>query len=276
MNDIIGPIGVFDSGFGGLSVLQKLTESMPEYDFCYLGDNARAPYGTRSFSTVYKYTKESVFWLFSRNCPLVIIACNTASAKALRTIQQNDLPFIAPQKRVLGVIRPLTEIAGNLSVNKHVGLLATPGTVRSSSYSIEIKKFFPELHLTQESCQLWVPLVENMEIDNPGTAWFVKHHIDRLFTADPDIDTLILGCTHYPFLFSHIKKCVPEHVKIVSQGSIVADSLKHYLLRHPEIEIKCCKNGKREFFTTESPEFFNDKASFFFGAAVDAQQIAIS
>jgi glutamate racemase len=275
MSDL-GPIGVFDSGFGGLSVLQKLTEIIPRYDFCYLGDNARAPYGTRSFSTVYKYTKESVLWLFSKNCPLVIIACNTASAKALRTIQQNDLPLIAPQKRVLGVIRPLTEIAGNLSRNRHVGLLATPGTVRSSSYSIEIRKFFPDIHLTQEACPLWVPLVENMEIDNPGTDWFVKNHIDHLFNADPDIDTVILGCTHYPFLLPLINRYVPKHVEIVSQGSIVADSLKLYLQRHPEIEEKCGKNGKREFFTTESPEFFNDKASFFFGSPVDAQQIAIS
>jgi glutamate racemase len=270
------PIGVFDSGFGGLSVLRKLTETIPEYDFCYLGDNARAPYGTRSFSTVYRYTREAVMWLFSRNCHLVIIACNTASAKALRSIQQNDLPIVAPEKRVLGVIRPLTEIAGVISHNKHIGLLATPGTVRSASYSIEIHKFFPDVHLTQEACPLWVPLVENMEVDNSGTAYFVKSHIDNLFTADPLIDTVILGCTHYPFLLPVIKRYVPGNVKIVSQGNIVADSLVAYLSRHPEIAQKCTKGGTRQFYTTESPEFFDTPASYFFGSEVKSEQIAIS
>lgn len=275
MSDM-GPIGVFDSGFGGLSVLHKLTEALPDYDFCYLGDNARAPYGTRSFSTVYKYTKEAVLWLFSKRCHLVIIACNTASAKALRSIQQNDLPYLAPQKRVLGVIRPLTEVAGTISRNGHVGLLATPGTVRSASYSIEIHKFSPDIHLTQEACPLWVPLVENMEIDNSGTGYFVKNHIDTLFRADPLIDTVILGCTHYPFLLPVIKRYIPDNVEIVSQGNIVADSLKDYLSRHPEIEQCCTKNGKCEFYTTESPEFFDSPASFFFGSEVRAEQISIS
>lgn len=272
----MGPIGVFDSGFGGLSVLQKLTEILPEYDLCYLGDNARAPYGTRSFSTVYKYTKEAVLWLFSKKCHLVVIACNTASAKALRSIQQNDLPSVAPERRVLGVIRPLTEIAGYISRNGHVGLLATSGTVRSSSYSIEIQKFSPGIHLTQEACPIWVPLVENMEVDNSGVEYFVQQHLKNLFSKDPEIDTLILGCTHYPFLLPVIKRNVPDNVQIVSQGNIVADSLKNYLSRHPEIEQNCTKKGKREFYTTESPEVFDSPATFFFGSEVRAQQVVIS
>jgi glutamate racemase len=276
MTQSFSPIGIFDSGYGGLTVLREIVKVLPGYDFCYLGDNARTPYGTRTFSTVYKYTREAVAWLFRQNCHLVIIACNTASAKALRTIQQHDLPVSEPDRRVLGVIRPLTERAGALSRNGHIGLLATYGTVRSGSYSIEIEKFFPGIKLSQEACPLWVPLVENMEIDNDGTRFFVKRHIDNLFSKDPEIDTIILGCTHYPLLESQIRKFVPSGIAIVNQGRIVAEQLKMYLARHEEIDRLCTKNGTRTFFTTDAPEVFDLPATEFFGAEVHAAQVEIS
>jgi len=270
------PIGIFDSGYGGLTVLREIVSMLPEYDYYYLGDNARSPYGTRTFSTVYKYTRECVSWLFSKNCHLVILACNTASAKALRSIQQNDIVSIAPDRRVLGVIRPLTERAGTLTKNGHIGLLATNGTVRSDSYSIEIHKFFPHITLSQEPCPLWVPIVENIELNNEGTEFFVKRHIAALLKKDPDIDTVILGCTHYPLLEPLIRKSLPAHILIVNQGRIIAEQLKDYLQRHPEIEKKCSKKSKRLFFTTESPEVFDTPASRFYGINLHAQQIEIS
>jgi glutamate racemase len=270
------PIGIFDSGYGGLTVLSEIVNLLPEYDYCYLGDNARGPYGTRSFAAVYKYTREAVSWLFSKHCHLVILACNTASAKALRSIQQNDIVRIAPKRRVLGVIRPLTERAGILTKNGHIGLLATNGTVRSESYSIEINRFSPHVKLSQEACPLWVPIVENMELNNDGTQFFVKRHIDSLLKKDPEIDTVILGCTHYPLLEPLIRESLPAHIAIVNQGRIIAEQLMDYLRRHPDIDKKCTRKGKRIFFTTESPEVFDSPASRFYGSDLHAQHVEIS
>src|SRR3984957_12209239 len=249
------PIGVFDSGYGGLTVLKALTDRLPQYDYIYLGDNARAPYGNRSFETVYQYTLQSVQWLFSEGCPLVILACNTASAKALRTIQQNDLPRIAPDNRVLGVIRPTTERVGNYTQTGNVGVLATRGTVLSESYPIEIAKFFPEIRVFQQACPLWVPLIENNEHDKPGADYFVKAYMDLLQDQCADMDTALGGCTHYPLLREKIAACLPAGSQLISQGEIVADSLADYLQRHPEIEDRISRSGTSpRFYTTASTE----------------------
>ncbi|MCB9195268.1 MAG: glutamate racemase [Flavobacteriales bacterium] len=269
------PIGVFDSGYGGLTVLKDLQKKMPDYDFIYIGDNARTPYGTRSFDTVYQYTLQAVKTFFSLGCELVIIACNTASAKALRNIQQKDLPTLAPNKRVLGVIRPSTEAVGELSKTKHVGVFATPGTVQSESYIIEIQKFHPEIQVSQEACPLWVPLIENNQFDNEGGRFFIKHHIDQLLAKDNLIDMVILGCTHYPILKSIIEEYIPSNIDVLSQGEIVADSLVDYLLRHPEMDEVCSKNGITSYFTTENPETFSDRATLFLGHEIQANKIIL-
>lgn len=269
----MSPIGVFDSGYGGLTVFKELVRRLPQYDFIYLGDNARAPYGTRSFDTVYKYTLECVQWLFHQSCPLIILACNTASAKALRTIQRNDLERINPKGRVLGVIRPTSEVIGNYSQSGAIGILATSGTVQSNSYPIEIQKFFPQINITQEACPMWVPLIENKEYDAPGADFFVRKHTTHLLAQNPGIDTVLLACTHYPLLKEKIKAHLPEHVQVVSQGEIVALSLEDYLQRHPEIETQLTQGGHRKFFTTDSAEDFNNHATTFFGHAVQAEHI---
>ncbi len=261
-------IGIFDSGFGGLTVMKEIVNKLPEYDYLYLGDNARSPYGNRSFETVYQYTLESVKWFFNQGCSLVILACNTASAKALRTIQQNDLPTLAPDKRVLGVIRPTAEIIGSYSQTNAVGVLATSGTVSSASYPMEIAKFFPELKVYQEACPLWVPLVENGEYENNGADYFVKKNLHNIFEKGEDIDVLLLGCTHYPLLKEKIKEYLPVAVTLISQGEIVAKSLADYLQRHPEIEERCSKNGSRKFYTTDAADDFDSKASIFYGQTI--------
>jgi len=265
------PIGVFDSGYGGLTVLQEIVAKLPQYDFIYLGDNARAPYGNRSFETVYHYTLEAVNWFFKMGSPLVILACNTASAKALRTIQQNDLPNIDKEKRVLGVIRPTTEIIGNYTKSGKVGVLATAGTVQSESYLIEIKKFFPDVHVFQQACPMLVPLIENNEHNGPGADFFVKEYTEELLEKSPAIDTILLACTHYPLIKNKIQRYVPSGSTIVSQGEIVANSLANYLLRHPEIDERCSKNGQRSFFTTDSTVDFDQHASIFYNAKVESK-----
>jgi glutamate racemase len=270
-----GPIGVFDSGYGGLTVLRSLVNKLPNYDFCYLGDSARSPYGNRSFETVYQYTLEAVQWFFEQGCPLVVLACNTASAKALRTIQQNDLPHIAPDRRVLGVIRPTTEVIGNYSANQQVGILATQGTILSDSYPIEIQKFFPSLKVVQESCPMWVPLIENNEQDSEGADYFVKKHLDAIFKKGPKLDVLLLACTHYPLLRQKIEKYLPAGVQLLSQGNLVADSLADYLQRHPEIDSRCTKSGALLFNTTDNPADFDAHAANFFGAPVKSVQVHI-
>ncbi len=264
------PIGVFDSGYGGLTVLKEIVTKLPQYDYIYLGDNARSPYGNRSFDTVYHYTLECVKWFFKQGCPLVVLACNTASAKALRTIQQNDLPGIAPDKRVLGVIRPTTEIIGNFSETGSVGILATNGTVASRSYPVEIDKFFPGLKVYQEACPMWVPLVENNEYDSHGADFFIKKNLHSLFEKGENIDVVLLACTHYPLLKEKIEEHLPVGVKLLSQGEIVADSLSDYLRRHPEIESLCSKNGRKVFYTTDATEDFDNHATTFFGEAVQS------
>jgi glutamate racemase len=269
------PIGVFDSGYGGLTVLKEIVQQLPAYDYLYLGDNARAPYGTRSFDTVYQYTLECVKWFFEQGCPLVILACNTASAKALRTIQQNDLPLLDPSKRVLGVIRPTSEIIGNYSKTGHVGIMGTTGTVQSNSYLIEIEKFYPAVKATQEACPIWVSLVENNEYESPGADYFVKKHIDQLLKKDADIDAILLACTHYPLLMDKIMQYVPKGISVISQGKIIAESLSDYLERHTEIADKCSKNAKREFYTTGEIPDFNNHASIFFGQEVHAQKLIL-
>ncbi|MCO4292627.1 glutamate racemase [Solitalea sp. MAHUQ-68] len=270
-----GPIGVFDSGYGGLTVLKEVVRQLPEYDYLYLGDNARAPYGTRSFETVYHYTLECVNHLFSMGCSLIVLACNTASAKALRSIQQNDLPKMNGDKRVLGVIRPTAEIIGKYTRSKEVGILGTAGTVASKSYPIEIQKFYPEVNVYQEACPMWVPLVENDEYDSAGADYFVKQHIDRLLNNSSEIDTIVLGCTHYPLLSGKILKQLPSNIKLLSQGEIVAHSLADYLKRHPEIEEKCSKEGSRRFLTTDSTEIFDTHASRFFGKPVKSELLVL-
>lgn len=271
------PIGVFDSGYGGLTVLRDVVQKLPRYDYVYLGDNARTPYGTRSFDTVYQYTLECVRHLFDRGCRLVILACNTASAKALRNIQQLDLPKLVPglERRVLGVIRPTTEVIGTYSRTGEVGILATSGTVTSESYVVEIDKFFPELRVFQEACPMWVPLVENGEYDRPGADYFVKQHIDRLLAQSPRIDMLLLACTHYPLLIDKIRQYVPAGTTILSQGGIVANSLADYLHRHPEIETQCSKGGTRTFLTTDSTEAFDRQAAVFYGQPVQSEHLAL-
>lgn len=267
------PIGVFDSGYGGLTVLRELVNHLPQYDYLYLGDNARSPYGTRSFETVYQYTLQCVKWFFKQGCSLVILACNTASAKALRTIQQNDLPKIAPHKKVLGVIRPTTEAIGDFSQTKSVGILATGGTVASQTYPIEIARFFPDVKVYQEACPMWVPLIENNEINNPGSAYFIKKNLHDLFQKGKNIDVVLLACTHYPLMKDQIKEYLPVQVKLLSQGEIIALSLEEYLVRHPEIEALCSKSGALSFFTTDDTEDFDNHATHFFGAPVQSRPI---
>lgn len=248
---------------------------MPAYDYIYLGDNARAPYGNRSFESVYQFTLEAVEWFFNRGCHLVILACNTASAKALRTIQQINLPALDPQKRVLGVIRPTAECVAILSQSRHIGVLGTEGTIQSGSYEIEIGKLHPQLSVTGEACPMWVPLVENREYDKPGADYFVKQHLDHLLARDPQIDTIILGCTHYPLLMNKIIHFVPDNVRVIAQGEYVAVSLREYLLRHPDIEGKCTKKGSAQYFTTESPEKFNQQASLFLNEEIEAHKTTL-
>jgi glutamate racemase len=263
------PIGVFDSGYGGLTVLKEIVSTLPQY----LGDNARAPYGTRSFDTVYEYTLECVKWLFSQGCSLVILACNTASAKALRTIQQNDLAKIDASKRVLGVIRPTAEIIGNFTKTNHIGILATSGTVQSLSYPIEMEKFFPNVQVHQQACPTWVPLIENNEHRTDGANFFIKKDVEALLAKNIDIDTILLACTHYPLVQDSIEKIVPKSIKVVSQAQIVANSLQHYLTRHPEIEEKCSKNAQIHFFTTDSIQDFDNHAVEFFGQSIKSQHL---
>lgn len=270
-----GPIGVFDSGYGGLTVLKEITARLPQYDYVYLGDNARAPYGPRSFDTVYHYTLQCVEWFFKQGCSLVILACNTASAKALRTIQQNDLPKIDPAKRVLGVIRPTSEIIGRFSTSRHIGILATVGTVQSQSYLIEMEKFFPDCNVYQEACPMWVPLVENNEHQSPGADYFIRQHLDHLLQQSADIDTILLACTHYPLLMDKIRQFAPAGCTVIAQGSIVADSLVDYLNRHPEMEAACSKGASQQFFTTDSTDDFDNKAAIFYGKPVKSSHLAL-
>ncbi len=269
------PIGIFDSGYGGLTILKEIVKVLPQYDYCYLGDNAHAPYGPKSFDTIYHLTLRSVKWLFEQGCPLVILACNTASAKALRTIQQNDLPKIDSKRRVLGVIRPITESANSFTKNNHLGIFATSGTVNSESYMMEIKKFFPQIKVSQEACPTWVPLIESNEHEKEGADFFVKQHIQNLLSKDDQIDAVILGCTHYPLMMEKIRKHLPGKIQIISQGEIVANKMKEYLQRHSEIETKCSKDGKIEFFTTDSSEVFSQNATLFFGKEIQSTQIDI-
>ncbi len=270
-----GPIGIFDSGYGGLTIYREIQELLPQYDYLYLGDNARTPYGTRSFDVVYEFTRQCVKHLFLRGCHLVILACNTASAKALRSIQQKDLPVIAPQRRVLGIIRPTVETIGDVTQSRHVGVLATPGTIKSNSYPLEIHKLYPDIVVTGEACPMWVPLVETSEHTSPGADYFIKRHIDELLDRDPQIDTIILGCTHYPMLIEKIRKYVPQNVKILTQGAAVAASLKDYLARHPEMDALCSKGGGRVFGTTESGDRFREQASRFLEQHIDVEHIAL-
>ena len=258
-----GPIGVFDSGYGGLTILNEIRKEMPQYDYIYLGDNARAPYGTRSFDVVYEFTVQAVEKLFKLGCPLVILGCNTASAKALRSVQRYYLPKYAPVRRVLGVIIPTAEVVGQLSRNQHIGVLATSGTISSDSYTMEIVKQSPKAVVTGLACPMWVPIIENGEADKPGADYFVKDSIDKLMALDPEIDTVILGCTHFPLLMDKIKKYIPEHVKIVPQGKYIARSLQDYLRRHYEMREKITMNGTCTYYTTESAEKFQESAALF-------------
>ena len=270
-----GPIGVFDSGDGGLTILDKIREVLPEYDYIYLGDNARAPYGTRSFEVVYEFTRQAVNKLFDMGCHLVILACNTASAKALRSIQMNDLPGIDPARRVLGVIRPTVECVGEISKNQHIGVLATAGTIKSESYPLEIHKLFPEIQVSGTACPMWVSLVENNESQDEGADYFIRKYINQLLSKDPQIDTVILGCTHFPILLPKIRQYIPEHISVIAQGEYVAESLKDYLKRHPEMDAKCTKNGNCQFYTTEAEEKFSESASTFLKQQISVKHITL-
>ena len=270
-----GPIGIFDSGYGGLTILHGIRQLLPEYDYLYLGDNARAPYGPRSFDVVYEFTRQAVVKLFEMGCHLVILGCNTASAKALRTIQQNNLPKIDPERRVLGIIRPTAEVIGDLTTSKHVGVLATEGTIKSESYDLEIHKLFPDIKVSGVACPFWVPLVEYNEADSPGADYFVKKRIDEIMRKDPDIDTIILGCTHYPLLMPKILKYLPAGVRVVPQGEYVAESLKSYLERHPNIEAKCSKGAGVHYLTTENPNKFKEQAQIFLHEPVEVDNITL-
>lgn len=270
-----GPIGVFDSGYGGLTILRRIREILPQYDYLFLGDNARAPYGSRSFEIVYQFTLEAVKALFSYGCRLVIIACNTASAKALRTIQQNDLPHLDATRRVLGVIRPTVEAIGSLTKTRHVGLLATAGTVNSRSYNLELKKLCPDITVTGQACPLWVPIIENNEHNSPGADYFVKEYIDALLARDPEIDTIILGCTHYPLMLDKIRQYTPPGIRLVPQGEYVAPSLARYMERHPDMETRCTRQGTCRYLTTESAALFRKSASVFLGYDIEASQISL-
>lgn len=275
MNNTGGSIGVFDSGIGGLTVLKEFVKLMPEYNFIYLGDNARTPYGNRSFETVYEYTLQCVKKLFEMDCPLVILACNTASAKALRNIQQKDLEHLDASKRVLGVVRPTSEMVGKISKTKKVGIFATKGTVNSETYPIEIKKFFPELEVFQQACPMWVPLIENNEANQPGADYFINKYCNELMDKNSNIDTIVLGCTHYPVIADKLKAALPKHVTIISQGEIIAHSLKDYLYRHPEMDKRLSKNGALRFFTTDSAQQFDKLAGLFFGKEVKSNHITL-
>ena len=270
------PIGIFDSGYGGLTVLKSIREHNPSYDYIYLGDNARAPYGTRSFDVVYNYTLQAVNQLFEFGCPLVILACNTASAKALRSIQQKDLPIISPNNRVLGVLRPTTEEIGLITKSKNVGIMGTLGTVRSESYVIEIEKFFPELKVFQQSCPMLVPMIENNDFNHAGGEYYIEKYINELLKKGPNIDTIVLACTHYPIIENIIKKYIPENVQLFSQGDLVAKKLKDYLQRHPEIESRLAKNGELKVYTSENPAVFNEKATNLFPSPINAEKVHLS
>ena len=271
-----GPIGIFDSGYGGLTILHGIRQLLPQYDFLYLGDNARAPYGPRSVDVVYEFTRQAVVRLFEMGCHLVILGCNTASAKALRTIQQNDLPVLDPTRRVLGIIRPTAEVIGQLTTSRHVGVLATEGTIKSESYTLEIQKLYPDIVVSGVACPFWVPLVEYNEADSPGADYFVKKRIDQLMLLDPIIDAIILGCTHYPLLMPKIVKYVNPGIRIVPQGEYVAESLRNYFLRHPEMEAQCTKNGTVHYLTTENPDKFKESAQLFLHEDVEVKNIILS
>ena len=269
------PIGVFDSGFGGLTILRDIRRVLPQYDYLFVGDNARAPYGTRSRELVYEFTLQAVKHLFNQGCHLIILACNTASAEALRTIQQCDLPSLAPERRVLGVVRPTVEKVGELTRTGHIGVFGTPGTIASRSYNIEIEGTYSGFKVHGHACPMWVPLVENRESDGDGADYFVKKDIDLLMGECPDIDTVILGCTHYPLLIDKIHQYMPEGVQVIQQGPIVADSLADYLRRHPEIEQHCSRGGTCEYFTTEDPDHFSPLASVFVNEPVNARRVIL-
>lgn len=273
MKSECGPIGIFDSGYGGLTILREIRKIMPQYDYLYLGDNARTPYGTRSFDVVYEFTIQAVRYLFKQGCHLVILACNTASAKALRTIQQYDLPSLAPNRRVLGVIRPTVEVAGDISKSHHIGIMATPGTVRSKTYELEIAKLFPNFQVTSEACPMWVPLVENEEYNTPGADYFVRKHIDNLLQQDPQIDSVILGCTHYPLLRDKIRQWMPDNIHIIEQGNYVAQSLKDYLSRHQNMSEHITTDGTIRYMTTEQADVFQAKATIFMDTTVEAERV---
>ena len=270
-----GPIGIFDSGYGGLTILHGIRQLLPEYDYLYLGDNARTPYGTRSFEVVYEFTRQAVEKLFEMGCHLVILGCNTASAKALRSIQQNDLPKPDPNRRVLGVIRPTAEVIGSLTHNRHVGIFATEGTIKSESYNLEIHKLFPDIQVSGVACPFWVPLVEYNEADSPGADYFVKKRIDQLLRLDPQIDTVILGCTHYPLLLPKIHKYMPRGIRIIAQGEYVATSLQSYFQRHPDMEQRCTKNGQTRYLTTENPERFKEQAQIFLHEDIEVENVVL-
>ena len=275
LSPLPGPIGIFDSGYGGLTILHGIRQVLPQYDYLYLGDNARAPYGPRSFDVVYEFTRQAVLKLFEMGCHLVILGCNTASAKALRTIQQNDIPQIDPNRRVLGIIRPTAEVIGNLTKNRHVGVLATEGTIKSESYNLEIQKLHPDIQVSGVACPFWVPLVEYNEADSPGADYFVKKRIDQIMRLDPQIDAIILGCTHYPLLMPKILKYLPTGVRIIPQGEYVAESLKQYLERHPQMEEKCAKNATVHYLTTENPDKFKESAQLFLHESIDVENITL-
>ncbi|WP_455108357.1 glutamate racemase [Porphyromonas sp.] len=271
------PIGIFDSGYGGLTILSEIRKQLPQYDYIYLGDNARAPYGTRSFEVINDFTLQAVEYLFAEGCPLVILACNTASAKALREIQQRYLPFSQdPSRRVLGVIRPTVEAIEGFTETGHIGVVATPGTISSHSYEHEIAKLFPDVRVTGQACPMWVPLVEYGESQSPGADYFVRYYLEQLLAQDGDIDTLILACTHYPLLRPKIEAALPKHIKIISQGELVAVSLEDYLRRHPEMEQRLSQGGSISYRTTECPEKFAELASIFTGTEVDAVRVRIA
>ena len=270
-----GPIGIFDSGYGGLTILHGIRQLLPEYDYLYLGDNARTPYGTRSFEVVYEFTRQAVVKLFEMGCHLVILGCNTASAKALRSIQQNDLPKLDPNRRVLGVIRPTAEVIGSLTHNRHVGIFATEGTIKSESYNLEIHKLYPDIQVSGVACPFWVPLVEYNEADSPGADYFVKKRIDQLLRLDPQIDTVILGCTHYPLLLPKIHKYTPRGIRIIAQGEYVASSLQQYFERHPDMDQRCTKNGQTRYLTTENPEKFKEQAKLFLHEDIEVENVTL-
>ena len=270
-----GPIGIFDSGYGGLTILHGIRQLLPEYDYLYLGDNARTPYGTRSFDVVYEFTRQAVIKLFEMGCHLVILGCNTASAKALRSIQQNDLPKLDPDRRVLGVIRPTAEVIGSLTHNRHVGIFATEGTIKSESYNLEIHKLYPDIQVSGVACPFWVPLVEYNEAASPGADYFVKKRIDQLLRLDPEIDTVILGCTHYPLLLPKIHKYMPRGIRIIAQGEYVASSLQQYFERHPDMEQRCTKNGLTRYLTTENPEKFKEQAQLFLHEDIEVENVTL-